>query len=170
MPPPPHIHLFQLSVDKLVDNTGRSDISLGVIHLQVLLGGNFQVVRDVSSTTWVPKLRDLWQVTCPYPTPSVAPESYILAPTPTPGLRDRNPVMCGKNLAEATAVLRCPQWIDSRSPGIPESTEAPVPSMRQPNIYADLTGRLSSRFPQYQMRCGGCEDSCVTLFRVLDVQ
>lgn len=72
-----------------------------MIHLQVLLGGNFQVVRDVSSsTTWVSELHDLWQVTCPYPTPSVAPESYILAPTPTPGLRDKNLVMCGKNLAE----------------------------------------------------------------------
>lgn len=98
---PPHTHLFWLSVEKLIDNTGRSDISLAVIHLQVLLGGNFQVVRDVSShTTWVPELCGLWQVTCPYPTPSLAPESYILAPTATPGLRDKNPVMCGKNLPE----------------------------------------------------------------------
>lgn len=114
----PPTHLFWLSVEKLIDDTGRSDISLEVIHLQVLLGGNFQVVRDVSShTTWVPELCGLWQVTCPYPTASLTPESYILAPTATPGLRDKNPVMCGKNLQSVTAVLRCLQWIDSGPQG-----------------------------------------------------
>lgn len=143
-PLPWRIVPLALTLDNLLEDTGRSKLALLVTQLQVLLGENIQIVRDVSSsTTWVPELCDLWQITCPYlhPLCSLAqatgldhlcdPRELHFSTHPISGLCDKNLRVWEEHTRTITAALQCLQWIDSRSPGIPKSTDAQVSSFHE---------------------------------------
>lgn len=160
VPPTPSHPLYSsypflaLTLGKMMEETGRADLSLG---------------SDVTASVTRGKLSD-WQRRsepwyhlgpsnsmtfgksplliphCPTPTPralprplgwiiSVTPARHIyFNTTPTPGLHD-NPLVCGKDIPEPSQLfVRVYDGLVPDPPRTPKSTEAQDPSVRQHNV------------------------------------